>query len=151
MQRMRWEARTRRLVSSRAWWRSSAAPRSAAAVIERLAAGLPSTAWVPAEMNRSGMPVWRCISRRANPSAVAERQRLPVHTNSTLKVGSSSVLIGQQLPDDALDLGRRDRAFPEHAHPGAGKVDDRRGRAAAGRTGVEEHVDVPAEVLGDLL
>src|SRR6266536_1807848 len=143
MQRMRWEARTRRLVSSRAWWRSRAAPRSAAAVIERLAAGLPSTAWVPAEMNRSGVPGWRCISRRANPSAVAERHRLPVHTNSTLKVDCSSDLIGQRLPDDALDLGRRDRALAKHPHSGAGEIDDGRGRAATGRPGVEEHVDVP--------
>src|SRR6266540_348723 len=101
-------------------------------------------------MNRSGMPVWRCISRRANASAVAERHRLPVHTNSTLKVGCSSEVIGQPLPDDSFDLRRRDRALAKHAGLLAGEIDDGRGRAAAGRAVVEEHVDVPAELLDDL-
>src|SRR6266542_1314997 len=117
MHRIRSAARTRRLVSSRAWWRSRSAPRIVAAATERLAAGLPSTAWVPAEVKRSGAPGWRCISRTANASAVAERHKLPVHTNSTLKGDLPSCAIDQRLLENALDLIGRDRSRAQHPWP----------------------------------
>jgi hypothetical protein len=56
MQRIRLAARTRRLVSSRAWCRSRSAPLAAAAATDRLAAGLPSSAWLPAELTRNATP-----------------------------------------------------------------------------------------------
>src|SRR6266571_8354593 len=97
-------------------------------------------------MNRSGVPVLRCISRRANASAVAERHRLPVHTNSTLKVGCSSDVIGQ-LPDDSFDLRRRDRALAKHAGLLAGEIDDGRGRSEEHTSELQSHVNLVCRLL----
>src|SRR5919197_4531891 len=151
MHRIRSAARTRRLVSSRAWWRSRSAPRSSAAATERMAAGLPSTAWVPAEMKRSGAPGWRRSSRTGSASAVGERHRLPVQTKRTLKVGyPASCAIDQRLLENALDLVGRDAARTQVPRSWSGEVDDGRGRPSARLAGVEEHVDV-GEVPDDHL
>src|SRR6266545_5063084 len=142
MHRIRSATRTRRLVSSRAWWRSRLAPRASAAATERTAAGLPSTAWVPAEVNRNRTPGWRRSSRTPNDSAVAERHRLPVQTNSTLNVDRESCVIDQRLLKNTLDLVGGDRAHAEQPGLGAGQVDDARCRPPARLAGVEEHVGV---------
>src|SRR5829696_5529800 len=146
--------RTRRRVSSRAKCRSRLAPLVEAASIERLAAGLPSRAWLPADDTSRGTPGWRASSRRARASAVGDRQMLPVQTNSTPNgpAGSpaSSAGIVERLLEHAFQLLGRDGALAQQPRPLAGEVDDARRRAVAGRAGVEEHPDVVAE-LGDHL
>src|SRR6266542_1047732 len=158
MARIRSASRTRRRSSSRARCRARSPPRAAAAATAPSVAGLPFRAWLPAEPKRSPPSSGkRPSSRQANASAVGERQMLPVQTNSTVKPASSapppsqlgSGAIAQRLPERALDLLGRDRARAQQAGPRAGQVDDGGGLPARGRAGVEEHVDVVAELRDD--
>src|SRR6266545_3427379 len=158
MARIRSASRTRRRSSSRARWRVRSPPRATAATTAPSVAGLPFRAWLPAEPKRSPPSSGKLpSSRQANASAVGERQMLPVQTNSTVKPASSapppsqlgSGAIAQRLPERALDLLGRDRARAQQAGPRARQVDDRGGRAGRGRAGVEEHVDVVAELRDD--
>src|SRR5215204_2828402 len=137
MHRIRPADRTRRLVSSRAKCRSRLAPLVEAASIERLAAGLPSRAWLPADDTSRGTPGWRASSRRARASAVGDRQMLPVQTNSTPK-GSArpppwSATIVEGLLEHQLQLGGGDGALAQQPWPRAGEVDDAGGRPVGGR------------------
>src|SRR5512133_2089587 len=140
MHRTRSAARTRRLVSSRAKCRSRLAPLAEAASIDRLAAGLPSRAWLPADETWIGTPGERASSRRARASAVGDRQMLPVQTNSTPNgPPGSSGGIDERLLEHALQLLGGDGALAQQPRPLAGEVDDAGRRADRGRAGVEEH------------